>query len=305
MLDEFSNINDAFKFFRDDPELKEFGEIINEATFILSKLNEDFRPFAFEHEMGDIPDYRHYLIIFIDRTWRIFQSILLLILHGRFCEAMMLERPFIENIVNTKIFLQRRSRARTLRKIRLYEIINDDLYCEFLKKDLDEDIESEGFTFSSNIGVLKDMKEEVNKDKKKYHAQEIDKMKTAILEGKRNSWHGEKTKNALDIANMRQHSQTYDLACMLLHVREPNPYFCEERNNVVDKPFMLNGIIMTLFDHSSDYEIICKNTFIALNLSSKIVSNKNKLFKLFMKQMKRWHETHPNYKIIKFGKEET
>jgi hypothetical protein len=59
----------------------------------------------------------------------------------------MLERPFIENIVNAKIFLKRKSRARALRKIRLYEIINDDLYCEFLKKDLDEEIERAGFTF--------------------------------------------------------------------------------------------------------------------------------------------------------------
>jgi len=97
-------MENLFKFFEDDPEMRELGEILNEATFILSKLYEEFRPFAFEHEMGDIPDYRYYLFIFLSRTYRIFQSILILILHGRYCEAMMIERPFIENIVNTKFF---------------------------------------------------------------------------------------------------------------------------------------------------------------------------------------------------------
>ncbi len=220
MFAELPDIND---FIEEDPELKELGEIFDEGTFILSKLIEEFKPFAFEHEMGDIPDYRHYLFIFIARTWRIFQSISLLILHGRFCEAIMLERPFIENIVNTKIFLQRRSRAKALRKIRLYEIINNDLYCEFLKKDLDEDIEKEGFTFTSNIDVLNKMKEEVGIDLRKYKDREIDKMRTSIRNGM--GWHGEKMNNALAISNMGQHSQTYDLSCMLLHVREPNPLF--------------------------------------------------------------------------------
>ena len=154
--------------FNDCPELKELNDIYNEVSFIVTKLIEEFRPFAFEYTIGDIPDYRHYLFIFLYRTWRIYQSISILIHYGRISEAMMLKRPFIENVVNTKIILQRKSRAKQMRKINLYEIINNALYCEFLKKDLDEEIERQGFTFSSNIDVLNNMGEEVENDLRKY-----------------------------------------------------------------------------------------------------------------------------------------
>jgi hypothetical protein len=186
-----------------------------------------------------------------------------------------------------------------LRKIRLYEIINDDLYCEFLKKDLDDDIEREGFTFSSNVDVLKDIREEVDNDLKKYENREIEKMKKSILDGKRNAWHGEKTNKALITSNMRHHSQTYDLSCMLLHVREPNPYFCDKNNNVVHKSFMLNGILMTLFEHLNDFDTMCKNIFASLNLFRKIEDNKIKLQKLAFIEMKRlWEVDTIRKKII-------
>lgn len=97
-------MSDDCLYFKEYPELKELEKIYNEMGYILKQLIEEFKPFAFEYTEGDIPDYRHYLFIFLSRTWRIFQSISLLIIHGRFCEAMMLERPFIENIVNTKFF---------------------------------------------------------------------------------------------------------------------------------------------------------------------------------------------------------
>jgi hypothetical protein len=51
--------------FDDNPELKELGDIYNEADYIFSKLIEEFRPFAFENTEGDIGDYRHYLFKFL------------------------------------------------------------------------------------------------------------------------------------------------------------------------------------------------------------------------------------------------
>jgi hypothetical protein len=183
-----------------------------------------------------------------------------------------------------------------MRKIKLYEIINNALYCDFLKKELDVDMEREGFTFSSNIDVLKDMSEEVENDLKKYEELEINKMRASIL--KNMGWHGEKMTNALLISNMRQHSQTYDLSCMFLHVREPNPFFDAE------KPLMLNGILMTIFDHLSDFGTICNNTFTSFNLHRKIENNKTELHKLAFKAMKKWWEIDPDRKklIIKEDK---
>jgi len=191
-----------------------------------------------------------------------------------------------------------------LRKIRLYEIINDDLYCEFLKIDLDKEIERQGFTFSSNIDVLEDLSDEVNNKKKKYNPDEIAEMKEAILKGKMNGWHGEKIKNAIASSNMRHHSQKYDLSCMLLHVREPNPFFCIETNEVLNKSFMmLNGMLMTFFEHLNDFGTICKDTFISLDLVNKIEFNKTKLHKLLFKKMKKWWEDDPNRKKIIIKKE--
>jgi hypothetical protein len=76
------------------------------------------------------------------------------------------------------------------------------------------------------------MSEEVKNDLINYEEPEIDKMITSIKNGM--GWHGEKMPNALSISSMRQHSLTYDLSCMFLHVREPNP-FCDDENL-----FMLN-----------------------------------------------------------------
>jgi hypothetical protein len=88
------------------------------------------------------------------------------------------------------------------------------------------------------------MREEVENDLRKYEVREIDKMKTSNLKGM--GWHGEKMKNVMSVSKMSHHSQTYDLSCMLLHVREPNPFLDFE------KPFILNGILMTLFEHLID-----------------------------------------------------
>lgn len=134
------------------------------------------------------------------------------------------------------------------------------------------------------------MSKEVENDLINYEEPEIDKMITSIRNGI--GWHGEKMNNALSISNMRQHSQTYDLSSMFLHVREPNPFFSAE------KPFMLNAILMTSFEHLSDYGTICNKTFTYLNYHRKIEDNKTKLHKLAFKEMVKWWEVDPNRKKI-------
>lgn len=79
-----------------------------------------------------------------------------------------------------------------MRKIKLYEIINNDLYCELLKRDIDGEIERDGFILSSSVDVLKDMKDEVENNLRSYNDREVEKMRTCILNG--TGWHGEKIK---------------------------------------------------------------------------------------------------------------
>jgi len=212
MMNNYQYITNLFEIYKDDPELKELRGIFGEGISIIDKLIDEFKPFAFEYTQGDIPDYRHYLFIFLARTKRIFISIIILTLYNRMCEAFMLKRAFIENIVNTKIFLQRKKRGKSLRKIRLYEIINDGLYCDFLKRDIDDEIKRRGFTFASNIDVLTKLKEEVNNDLTRFTDKQVEMMKKLIKTGA--GWHGEKMTNALVISKMSDHSQLYDLSCI-------------------------------------------------------------------------------------------
>lgn len=53
---------------------------------------------------------------------------------------------------------------------------------------------------------------------------------------------------------------------------------------------------MTLFEHLNDFGMICKNTFISLNLSTKIGDNKAKLHKLAFNKMQRFWEVDHNRK---------
>jgi hypothetical protein len=293
-LNNYQYINRLFEVDEEDLELKELGGIFNEAMFIIDKLIEDFRPFAFEHTTGDIPDYRHYLFIFLARTRRIFLSMSILTLYSRICEVYMLERAFIENIVNTKIFLARKKRGKALRKIRLYEIINDDLYCNFLKNDLDDEIERRAFTFASNMEILNNLEADVKYDLSRYNDREVDKMKRSILNNI--GWHGKKMQEALVISNMKDYSQAYDLSCMLLHVREPNPLFCHDKELIIDKSLMLNNLLMILLEHIDDFRTICNNIF--LSLDDKIGNNKTKLMQLVFNKMRKQWEADPNRKKI-------
>jgi hypothetical protein len=62
---------------------------------------------------------------------------------------------------------------------------------------------------------------------------------------------------------------------------------------------MLNGILMTLFEHLNDFDTMCKNIFASLNLFRKIEDNKIKLQKLAFIEMKRlWEVDTIRKKII-------
>lgn len=121
MIDEIPNINDLLDIYEDDPEWNVLQSIFNKLYNIVVKCLVELTPFLVQ-ETKFLPDDRHYILLYLFRTKRIFESIILLLIYGRYAEAKILERSFLENIVDTKLFLQSGTKLRNKRKIKLYII---------------------------------------------------------------------------------------------------------------------------------------------------------------------------------------
>ena len=103
---------------RYDPHWKDFQIVYNYFDKTTIKLINEI--------LDNIPekqeDYRLYFFDFLIRTRRIFSSVVLLAIYGKFADMNILYRPLLENIVQTKIFLKGR-RTKSVRAINLYRLI--------------------------------------------------------------------------------------------------------------------------------------------------------------------------------------
>ena len=88
-MDNFPNINELFEFLSDDPQWLELMQIREELYSIIYKLLNELHPYLYKFTKEDIPDYRHYLHIFLFRTTRISHSINHLHIFGLIYEATM------------------------------------------------------------------------------------------------------------------------------------------------------------------------------------------------------------------------
>jgi len=125
MLYEVPSINNLLDIFEENPDWNELQSIFNELIDIVYNCLKELSPYIVKDTEEDIPDYRHYLLLYLFRTKRIFESILLLLIFERYAEAKMLQRALLENIVDTRMFLKEGRRGRNIRKIKLYNLINE------------------------------------------------------------------------------------------------------------------------------------------------------------------------------------
>ena len=115
MLYEIPSINDLLDIYEDNHEWKELQDIFNEVIDIVYNCLKELTLYLLPNFHEDIPDYNHYLLLFLFRTKRIIESILLLLIYECYAEAKMLQRALLENIVDTKMFLKEGRRAKNIK----------------------------------------------------------------------------------------------------------------------------------------------------------------------------------------------
>jgi len=127
-MDDFPLIPDLLEYFKNDSAWNEIGESYSFIYKIIGKCAAElFTNVNFTNKRKDIDDFRLYSAHYLLRSGRLFKSIVLLSIYWCIFEAEMLQRPLLENIAETKYFLKCR-RARAIRKIDLYQLINDSSF---------------------------------------------------------------------------------------------------------------------------------------------------------------------------------
>ena len=106
MIEELPNINDLLDSYEEDLDWNELKSIYNELTDIVYKCLVELHPFLIQNNQF-LPDDRHYILLYLFRTKRIFNSIILLLIYECYAEAKMLQRAYLENIVDANCSLKR------------------------------------------------------------------------------------------------------------------------------------------------------------------------------------------------------
>jgi hypothetical protein len=285
-MDKFPTITDLFEFLSDDPEWHKLSQIHEEVYPIIDKLLDEFRPYLYKYQKEDIPDYRHYLFIFLYRTLRISHSINHLYIFGLINEAMMLERPLLENIVNTKIFIKSGHRAKSMKKIRLFELINERKSYDYRIKDVKIYDQKYGITTAYIQEADQNLKERVEKGLQRFPAEAIEKAEKSINYG----WHGEAPINAFKKCNMESYYYlTYNIASSLLHVREIVPFgFLDHNEREIHSKLNLSQLLDKIIFHLMDFKDICSNSFNNHNLNETIKKIQTRNTLLFISMCKEY-----------------
>jgi len=283
MLDEIPSINDLLEIYESDPDWSELQSIYNDITDIVFKCLVELHTFLFQ-DTKFLPDDRHYILLYLFRSKRIFNSILLLLIYECYAEAMMLQRAFLENIVDTKIFMKVGKRARNKRKIRLYNLLNEKRRLELYMEDYRESKEKYGKVITS-VGIAKmnfELENKINDGLKNFPKSEISEMEVKINKG--DSWHGLKPKGAFKKCSMKQEYEDYNMSSTFVHARDwpyPSGLLKSKDKAAIDRAIR-SGIIQILrllAGHLEDFFQYCPNTF-SDEIIEKIMELKDKLNKL-------------------------
>jgi len=289
-MDEFPSITDLFEFLNDDSTWDEIGksylfigEIIGKCIAELFKRTKINKIDA----KRDIDDYRFYAGRYLLRSVRIYRSIILLSIYDSCFEAEMLQRPLLENIAETKYFLNSR-RARAIKKIKLYELINskreyESTYAKDFSKFTDKygNIISTKYIFESGETLRKDIENRLLN----YSDAEIIKMEEIIK--KNLSWHG-KHRNQLfkeKYVNMESKIEVYGRACAVLHIREERPFLFEKHTDFYPKAQSLDSSLL-MVEHIKDFIKLCPETFASSDLNNNLGNIERNLQKRIYDEVK-------------------
>jgi hypothetical protein len=262
MIEEIPNINELIETYKDHPEWIVLQSVFNELYNILIKCLAELGPFLVQ-EKNFLPDDKYYILLYLFRTKRIFISIILLLIYERYAEARILQRPFLENIVDTKMFLQSGTRLSNKRKIQLYNLLNEKRRYELYMEDYKRSKKEHGVIITSvaTQNINERLEKKINEGLKKFDENQIKRMDKKISSG--TSWHGCKTKEAFKRSGMIDDYEDYNKSCEFLHVRDwPLPVgLLPHEDMKIGIQFEFNKIMRLLVNHLEDFVLYCPNTF--------------------------------------------
>lgn len=196
MLNSLPRVRELLEALKDDPQWSQMGLVYEELISIIDNCFMELNSTIESSDSKDIPDYKHFLKNYLYRATRIFHSSSLLLLYGCWQEAQMLYRSFLENYVETKLFLKSR-RGKAIKKLKLYELLNDKKFYEksFLKYE-EEELRNRGCVLRhDDIDKYENILiEKIEKGLNEYNLSEIEKMKNRVNNGL--SWHGRRISSA-------------------------------------------------------------------------------------------------------------
>lgn len=292
MHEEIPSLNELMELYGDDHHWNEYISVNNELGSICVMCHKNLSGKIVWKNY--LQDYNYYLLIFLTRLMRISLSKKLLLIYERVSEAFMLNRPLLENLAETILFSQRRSRARLMRKMKLYWIINDEKSTDFYKE-LD-------MNFWNLVGyAIKYVKEhdealrnKVEDELKEFTKEEIEKMRKRVENG--HSWYGENPKKAFKECELFDNwFGDYRQACALLHVRERNPFdltnVSKKEKELFIKMEFSKTLELVLF-HLKYYENFCSEVFNRNDVSQNL-KNLNEKIKIIQRDLMK--EIEPSW----------
>ena len=284
MLYETPSINDLLDIYEDNPEWNELQDIFNEVIDIVYNCLNELSPFLIQDNKRFLPDDEHYLLLYLFRTKRIFESILLLLIYERYAEAKMLQRALLENIVDTKMFLKEGRREKNKRNINLHHLFNEQRRYELYIKDYRRSQKEHGFILTT-VAIQKmneRLEQAISEGFKNYSENEIANKKDNFNNGL--SWHGCSTKEAFKRCGMEDEYQDYNIACAFVHIRDlPFPAGLlpvNDRETTLQLEF--NTTLSRVASHIQDIIQFCPNT-LANGADDKIQEMKERIFNLTKK----------------------
>jgi hypothetical protein len=265
MIDEIPTINDLLDIYEEDPDWNELKSIYNELTDIVYKCLVELHPFLI-HKNFFLPDDRHYILLYLFRSKRIFNSILLLLIYECYAEAKMLQRALLENVVDTKLFMKMGRRARNKRKVKLYHLLNEKRRLGLYMEDYRKSKEKYGKVITS-VAIAKmnfELEEKINEGLNNFSKSEISEMELKVNKGE--SWHGYKPKGAFKKCGMKVEYEDYNMSCTFVHVRDwpfPSGLLKSKDTREIEIAIQseFNTILTWLASHLEDFVQYCPDTF--------------------------------------------
>lgn len=283
MLNSLPPMRELLEALKDDFQWRQMGLVYEELILIINNCLMELTATIESSDSKDIPDYRYFLKNFLYRANRIFHSISLLLLYGCWQEAQMLYRTFLENYVETKLFLKSR-RGKAVKKLKLYELINDEKYIEkSFRKHEEYEIKNKGYAlrYEDREKYKNDLIEKIEKGLDEFNLAEIEKMRNRVNNGL--SWHGRKISSAFKEFGMNYELTVYNESCAFIHIRDMDPFgeWIKEDKDRYYKAWFCE-ILYYVYQYISNFDKVCQNKFSLLNIKNKIIDNQNILYKLMV-----------------------